>query len=235
MPPYTECENCVATGFCKAYSGEVVLTNKKNWCSARFRLYKALKLAQIPIEYWRANLTNYILDKDNEKVYQKIKPKLGNIVEEVKRGFNLFFYSDKFGTGKTYHAAMFLNHYIYKVCLTREFDFETPPALFVVYPDLMDKLRMYKDEMQDYLTWVKEVPLVLFDDIGAGTMTDFTREQTYLILNHRFNNRLSTIITSNLSLSKLGQDTALGERNVSRLTAHFQGIVVSGEDRRRKR
>lgn len=234
MPPYRECVDCVATKWCKRYSGESPKPDRPSWCNPRFRLYKALEIAEIPSAYIEANIYNFDIDKDNMEIHDLIKPCLGNIVEEIDNGTNFFFYGRGTGTGKTFTASVILNQYIYKTCLTDRFNFEHPLGLFVVYAELMDDLRYRREEerVQQRLKIVKDVPLLLLDDIGSGTMTDFVREQTYLILNHRFNNNLSTIITSNFSLGELEDVDRLGSRNTSRIVSRCVGKELTGKDRR---
>lgn len=235
MAPYEECNGCLATSFCKKFSGEVPISYRFVGCNAKFRLYKALELSEIPKLYWGADIFNYKKDADNSGLFEKIKPLIDNIVDEVNSGRNLFFYGKRYGTGKTYHGAMFLNHYIYKSCLTKQFDFEHPLALFVSYPDLMDDVRYRREESRviDRLEAVKSVPVLLLDDVGSGTMSDFVREQTFLIVNHRYNNRLSTIVTANFDLEELIKPSLLGGRILSRLTSNFYGTKIGGGDRRR--
>jgi DNA replication protein DnaC len=196
-------------------------------------MYKTIALAEMPKRYLPANLYNCKVDSRNKATYGKVKPLLDNIVEEVDGGLNVFFYGSNTGTGKTYYAAMFINHYIYKTCGTR-FDFEHPLAMYVDYAKLIDDLRYLEDDtgIQERFDTIMNVPILLLDDLGAGTMSDYSREQTFLLLNHRFNNVLSTITTSNLSLRDLMQDKKLGKRNVSRLLSNGMAVEVGGTDRR---
>lgn len=228
---YLECKKCIATPFCKRYTGETPKPEGK-WCSSNHRLYCALELSNIPVRYYHANIYNYKEDKDNQVAFSKIVPTIGRIIEEVASGVN-FLFEGKFGVGKTHHGAMLLNHFIYKACLTSQFDFENPLSLFVVYSDLIDRLRYYRDEVDTFNTLqiIKSVPLLLLDDIGSGTNSDYTKEQTYLIVNHRYNKSLSTIVTSNLGLREMVG--ILGERTVSRLTANLKAVTIGGGDRRR--
>ena len=79
-------------------------------------------------------------------------------------------------------------------------------------------------------TNLTESAAIVLDDLGAQRETDYTRDQVSLILRHRYNAMLPTIITSNAtSLSQLGD-----QRVASRLS---DGIVITlgGSDRRGKR
>lgn len=235
-PPYKECEKCLAQPFCKRFSGEVETPTYPEWCNPKFRLDKALKLAEIPKKYLKANFYNYEVDDDNRYIYEGLSEYVQNIVEEVEEnGTNFFFWNSGAGTGKTYNAAMLLNQYIYKTCMTGKFDFENPLALFVSYSDLMDDLRYRRDDeiVQKRVSTIKNVPLLLLDDVGAGTTSKFTAEQTYLIVNERFNEGRSTIFTSNFDSKALSHEEVLGRRTVSRLMSDCVGIQVEGRDRRK--
>lgn len=233
VPFPKECGDCVAKPFCKACSGEVKLSNYA-WCNPKFRLMNALKLSQIPIEYFHANLYHYERSNDNEAVYERLKPHLEDIMASIDKGTNFFFYGGATGTGKTFHGAMVLNHFIYKTCQTDRMDFETPLGLFVSYPEWVDTLRWrYRGEEDgNQFEHIKHVPLLLLDDVGAGKLSDYAREQTYLLLNHRCNHRLSTVITSNYGLNELSMSDMLGSRSVSRISKNVVGGELTGTDRR---
>ena len=53
MIPFNDCKSCIATKWCKIYSGEVD-KGLKDWCSAKFRLDKALELSNLPKAYINA-------------------------------------------------------------------------------------------------------------------------------------------------------------------------------------
>jgi DNA replication protein DnaC len=230
---YEECNDCMAKSWCKIYSGEVQ-GSKNPWCSAKYRLDKALELSRIPKLYLNANIYNYELDKNNKRIFNIITKVVDDITSYINEGINFFFFGANPGTGKTFNASVLVNHYIYKTCLTYQFDFENPLGFYIVYADLMDDLRYRRDldSVQDTLRLVNKVPLLLLDDIGSGTNSSFTRDQTYLIINNRINNGLSTIYTSNLAISELKDSENLGVRNTSRILNNAIGQKFEGKDRR---
>jgi DNA replication protein DnaC len=230
---FPECKTCVATPFCPAYAGKVTLQHK-NWCSGNIRLNEALKLSEIPLRYHFANIHNFIKDTDNLEIHEELRLIVQDILTIVDKGTNFFLNGGKPGTGKTYVASCLLNHFLYKTCMKR-FNFEHPLPLFVVFPDLVEMLRYQRDdeETQDRIDLIREVPFLLLDDIGAGTMTDFVREQTFRIINYRLNKKLSTIVTSNFSIKQLSTEDKLGPRIVSRLMDSAIGMELSGKDRRK--
>lgn len=73
--------------------------------------------------------------------------------------------------------------------------------------------------------------LLLLDDLGAAKSTEFTEETNYRLVNHRYENELPTLFTSNVPPKELGE--ALGTRVASRLVEMTTRVVLTGEDRRR--
>jgi DNA replication protein DnaC len=103
-----------------------------------------------------------------------------------------------YGAGKTHLAAAIANH---RVALGH-------PVLFVVVPDLLDYLRATFSPSSDAglderMETIREIPLLILDDLGAHNSTPWAQEKLFQILNHRYNNRLATVITTNQRLEDL--------------------------------
>ncbi|HSJ52582.1 MAG TPA: ATP-binding protein, partial [Anaerolineae bacterium] len=104
----------------------------------------------------------------------------------------------RYGCGKTHLAAAIANR-----CLQAG-----RPVLFVVVPDLLDHLRatyspsspVRYDERFDE---VRNAPLLILDDLGTQNATPWAGEKLYQILNHRYNARLPTVVTSNQYLDEI--------------------------------
>ena len=97
-----------------------------------------------------------------------------------------------YGCGKTHLAAAIAN---FRIALGQ-------PALFVVVADLLDYLRAtYAPSstvtFDERLEAIREAPLLILDDLGAHNSTPWAQEKLFQILNHRYNGRLPTVITSN--------------------------------------
>ena len=93
-------------------------------------------------------------------------------------------------------------------------------VLFVVVPDLLDQIRATYDHSngyteQDLIEAARGVGILILDDMGAHNYTEWTRNKLYSIINHRMNNRLPTVITTNLDLAELEEH--VGERTTSRI------------------
>lgn len=93
-------------------------------------------------------------------------------------------------------------------------------VLFVIVPDLLDQIRASydssnQDTEHDLMDSARSVGVLILDDLGAHNYTDWVRNKLYTIINYRLNNRLPTMITTNLDLNELEQ--YLGQRTTSRI------------------
>jgi DNA replication protein DnaC len=138
--------------------------------------------------------------------FDSFMPNLG--VSEVVR-FNLYEAFDRcrsyannpsgwlvllggYGSGKTHLAAAIANQ---ALALGRQ-------VLFIVVPDLLDYLRSAYSPNSDAgldarMEAIREAPLLILDDLGAHHSTPWAQEKLFQIINHRYNSRLPTVITSN--------------------------------------
>ncbi|SCF99919.1 DNA replication protein DnaC [Streptomyces sp. DconLS] len=75
-------------------------------------------------------------------------------------------------------------------------------------------------------------PLLFLDDLGAAKTSEWTEELTYRLINHRYEQMLPTLITTNLPTEQLR--VALGDRVASRLAEMTERVILNGPDRRRR-
>lgn len=105
------------------------------------------------------------------------------------------------GCGKTHLAAAIVN-YRYQA---------NKPALFVVVPEFLDHLRSTfspesKISFDQLFEKVKTAPLLVLDDFGEQTTTQWVREKLYQVINYRYNSRLPTVITTRYSLEEINEN-----------------------------
>ncbi|WP_224274263.1 ATP-binding protein [Streptomyces sp. LS1784] len=98
--------------------------------------------------------------------------------------------------------------------------------------DLYADLRPSSDtDAERVLAAYSRVPLLILDDLGAAKSSEFVEEQTYRLINRRYNHMLPTLITSNLPIKDLR--TCLGDRVTSRLAQMTTRVSFEPVDRRR--
>jgi DNA replication protein DnaC len=133
------------------------------------------------------------------------------------------------GSGKTHIAAAIANR-----CIERG-----TPALFVVVPDLLDHLRAaYRPNAEvgydQLFEQVRNAPVLILDDLGTQSATPWAQEKLFQIINHRYNARLPTVITTNIALSKFDERlrTRLGDPSLSQPHADPIATVHIMEERK---
>jgi len=102
-----------------------------------------------------------------------------------------------YGTGKTHLAAAIGNFALASGVET----------IFLTVPDLLDWLRYsYQSSDLSFETRFEElrnVHLLVLDDLGTQNATAWAEEKIYQIINYRYLNRLPTVITTNVGLEDL--------------------------------
>ncbi len=187
-----DCPICKGTGFVK--KGRVV-----DLCSCRFRDESFQKILNIPQRFWDAELNNY----------QPISPAQRRALEVCKSFVLSFGSEDGKGItlvgppqmGKT-HLVVGVLKALYREKRVRGFFFDTKEMLF--------RLRVYAGSQEDkykrMLWFLMRVPVLALDDLGSERLSDWSIEVISLLITYRYNNMLSTLITTNYQLKKLDDD-----------------------------
>jgi DNA replication protein DnaC len=81
-------------------------------------------------------------------------------------------------------------------------------VLFIIVPDLLDHLRAAfgpssETGLDERLETIREAPLLILDDLGAHNSTPWAQEKLFQIINHRYNSRQPTVITTNQRLEDI--------------------------------
>ncbi len=102
------------------------------------------------------------------------------------------------GCGKTHLAAAIANH-----CIKNNH-----PVFYITAPDLLDHLRSTfspNSEMpyDEFFEQVRNVPLLILDDLGAQSSTPWAKEKLDQLLSYRFSNQLPTVIVSIVPIEEL--------------------------------
>jgi len=100
-------------------------------------------------------------------------------------------------------------------------------------PSLLSVIRRTFDTGNhvDLLERLTAVDLLHIDDIGAEQTTPWVLEELYTIVNARYEERRSMVITTNI-MDKQALSDQVTERTVSRLTEMCEELSVQGHDRR---
>ena len=107
------------------------------------------------------------------------------------------------GCGKTHLACAIANHRLGM----------GQPVFYIGVSDLLDHLRSAFSpssdlSYDDLFERIRNIPLLILDDLNAGSATPWAQEKLEQLFNHRFNASLPTVITSDVGIEKL--DKRLG-------------------------
>ena len=130
-----------------------------------------------------------------------------------------------YGTGKTHLASAIANELLmhnYRV-------------LFAVVPDLLDHLRSTfgpSSEIQydQRFELIRDAAVLILDDLGTENTTPWAREKLFQIINHRYNGRLPTVITSNRRPEEI-EPRVFSRMSDRAICEEF--IIMDGDDYRR--
>lgn len=157
----------------------------------------------------------YCHEKGKNKISQRenilsIVESLQKFVENFtqEQGLNLLF-SGEVSQGKTFLAAALAVELIEKGYL----------VIYQTSPALMDKLRdlswRYNAENADLKSMIYDCDMLILDDLGKETRTEFSEKELFHLINMRYSAGKSTLISTNLQLKEIRKD--YGEAFFTRL------------------
>lgn len=122
------------------------------------------------------------------------------------------YLSGNFGSGKTYLIAAMLN----------ELASKNIKVGMVYFPEFLRTLKGSFEEgtYNENFNYIKKVPVLLIDDIGAETTSTWSRDEILgSILQYRMDEKLPTFLTSNLTVEQLEQHLSITKVGVDQIKA----------------
>ncbi|RXI98509.1 primosomal protein DnaI [Anaerobacillus alkaliphilus] len=243
------CHRCTGLDLCpnmmKGYQPELYLERaqiqlKYNPCQMKLkaeeskRQQKLVKSLYIPKEILAATFDH--LDQDNRSRILAIAKavEFATTATPGTSGKGLYLHG-KFGVGKTYIMGAIANELAERNIST----------MLVYTPDFFRELKsgIHDGSYNEKLDLVKNVPVLILDDLGAETMSSWVRDDILgVILQHRMLEKLPTLYTSNydfeeleehLSYSQKGGIEQLKSKRIMERIRHFaEPIFIEGKNRR---
>jgi DNA replication protein DnaC len=195
--------------------------------------------ARLPARFERCSFQTFPVSPETAEAYERVRFWASGPADaderaeddpDMQRWFrqrqSLFIYGP-FGVGKTGLAV---------AALRRRMGEGLEAGLFITVPGLLDRIRRtYSDDRgggseHEVLEMVKTVPLLLLDDLGAERVTDWVAERLFVVINHRHDDDLPTIFTSNLNPEQLAAH--IGERTTWRVIEMSELVHLDGPNQR---
>jgi len=203
---------------------------------------KMLAIAGVPPRYLNHSFSNFSASGSTLKALE-VAREWAELKTPKDRGFMLL--GDP-GVGKTHLAVAALRQLagLWSEERNKEVDPDAYVDLsaaverkmrFVNAPILLDGLResirVSDHPAHDlYKYCLKSASVVVIDDFGKEKATDWASERLYVLIESRYQNLLSTIVTSNRTLDEL-DDLGYGAA-VSRLQETGRSVRIDGKDKR---
>ena len=204
----------------------------------------------IPVRYRGMTWEDFQFDRGGESNRRRVQElrqyaqdfPVGGFPKGVK---SLVLASEVNGVGKTMLASLMLRDIVERFEQTGR---ERCPFQFWSVHDVKMRLRSAErfgstETPEDVYRDFTGMWLLILDDVGkehlTGADASFAYEMYFAILNHRYNQQLPVVLTSNLSFTPWRKDgpslvDLMGRASVSRLAEMTGGrvYVIEGEDRR---
>ena len=244
----TVCNICQGSGW-KSVNGGAAKSVTRCDCTIQSRSGRLMKQSRIPSRYEHCEFDSYhpeLGGTGREKREQALST-AKKFVQEYPLEKTGLILIGPIGVGKTHLAVSILRELILRKGI---------PGLFYDYRELLKQVQnSYNASVQvtemDVLRPVFETELLVLDELGAVKPTEWVWDTVSHILNTRYNDKLTTIITTNFAdqppaavaaardlTSRATRDETLGdrigERMRSRLHEMCRVVYLEGEDVRQK-
>lgn len=205
--------------------------NPADFCIYDFKMNALCDAANLT-QRQRQHVNLYIdADGSDLEAFKCLKNIELNIETFVNSGESLYIHSTTPGNGKTAWSLRLLISYLNKIWYKSDIKcrglFLHVPSFFL---DLKDNISTKNEHIQYIKENIQNADLVIFDEIGTKSLTQFEFEHLLSIINTRINIGKANIYTSNLNPDSLLN--AVGDRLYSRIVNESTGITFVGADKR---
>jgi DNA replication protein DnaC len=162
---------------------------------------------------------------ETREALKKVRGFIEGLDANLKSGKGIWLFGDT-GTGKTTLAML----------VSKEAVAKGHSVAIYSLPKLLARIRRTYDgepggdSYSAFFKRLTSVDLLHIDDFGAEKRSDWVLEQLYALVNERYEDERSIMVTTNLTVDKLEEQ--IGRRTVSRLTETCEQVPLFGSDRR---
>jgi DNA replication protein DnaC len=179
------------------------------------------------VSFDRPPVSDMARDLQTKIVVERVRAFVDELDDRLERGQGLWLTGGT-GTGKTTLAM-----------LASKAALEAGHSVAIYsLPKLLARIRRTydgepgEDSYSAFFERLTSVDLLHIDDLGAEKKSDWVLEQLYALVNERYEEKRSILITSNFDGVELEEQ--IGPRIVSRLTEMTEPLPLFGEDNRKE-
>ena len=224
---------CIYKSSCKKKDCDIWQDITNNFCMRYFKIDKILDNALLSQKQRKDIKLVLDSDKSDYESYATLNKFKESIMNNIEDNVNLYIYSEITGNGKTSWAIKLLTEYVKKNWINIQIN--SRPVLFINVPQYLLELKLNIRSQSEYVQIVQDnflkADLIVWDDIGTKTASDFELEYLLSMIDNR--QRLEQkidIYTSNIIPTELQK--YVGDRLASRILNTSQLIEFKGQDKR---
>jgi primosomal protein DnaI len=212
----SECKNNIKGFILKPYASNHKLSFSYDMCHYNKELKSKNKYQDntfyfdVPKEIRDAKMSEVFTNDGNRAPILSWIKDFYKEYKATKKGKGLYL-NGSFGSGKTYLIAALFN----------ELAKANIKVAIIYWPEFLRTLKASFDtDYDEKYEYIKKVPILLIDDIGAENLTPWARDEILgSILQFRMQEGLTTFFTSNLSLEELESHLSITGNKVEKLKA----------------
>lgn len=221
------CKNCKNLYECKNEIDGYVYYPQKNesdieFCYIPCKYKKEMdKINEYKSNIYHFNISDNLknasmasIDTSDKNRFETIKW-VNNFIKNYQKGTPIkgIYLNGNFGCGKTYLLSAMLNELAKK----------GSKVAMIYYPEFLRALKESfngTDEYKIKFNYIKKVDVLLLDDIGAETVTEWSRDEVLgTILQYRMEENLPTLFTSNLTMKELEIHLSTTNKDIDKVKA----------------
>lgn len=224
---------CIYKSSCKKKDCDIWQDITNNFCMRYFKIDKILDNAMLSPKQRKDIKLVLDSDKSDYDSYATLNKFKESIMNNIEDNVNLYIYSEITGNGKTSWAIKLLTEYVKKNWINIQIN--SRPVLFINVPQYLLELKLNIRSQSEYVQIVQDnflkADLIVWDDIGTKTASDFELEYLLSMIDNRQRlERKIDIYTSNIIPTELQK--YVGDRLASRILNTSQLIEFKGQDKR---
>lgn len=224
---------CIYKSSCKKKDCDIWQDITNNFCMRYFKIDKILDNAMLSPKQRKDIKLVLDSDKSDYNSYATLNKFKESIMNNIEDNVNLYIYSEITGNGKTSWAIKLLTEYVKKNWINIQIN--SRPVLFINVPQYLLELKLNIRSQSEYVQIVQDnflkADLIVWDDIGTKTASDFELEYLLSMIDNRQRlERKIDIYTSNIIPTELQK--YVGDRLASRILNTSQLIEFKGQDKR---